>query len=362
MSYGNYPKHEKIKKVLVVKLRNLGDVLLTTPIFSILQSHLPHCQIDAYINEEARPLLADNPHIKEIIGYDRAVKKKFFLQRLLYEFSILRKIRKKKYDLVINLTEGDRGVIVTRVSGALYKVGTDPGSSKKRKVYTHLVKNGPSLRHTVEKNIDALRRIGIFPEEVARKLFFPLDASLEKKVLEKLIFKDYVLIHPTSRWQFKCWPTFKVRALIELLIKEGKNVVVTSGSDEKELQMIDTILAGMKSMRILNLAGKVTLKELGCIIKNARSMFCVDSLPFHIASCVKTPVVALFGPTSEITWGPWQNPHATVITKEISCRPCYQDGCGGSKVSDCLFSIPIEKVFVAIMKKSSLIKEVHQIK
>lgn len=362
MSYGNYPKHEKVKKVLVVKLRNLGDVLLTTPIFSILQSHLPQCQIDAYINEEARPLLVGNPYIKEIISYDRSYKKKSFLQRIFYEFSILRKIRKKKYDLVINLTEGDRGLIVTRISGALYKVGTDPGSPKKRKIYTHFVKNGPSLRHTVEKNIDALRRIGIFPDESSRKLLFPLDSSIEKKVLEKLIFKDYILIHPTSRWQFKCWPIFKVRALIELLIKEGKNIVVTSGSDQKELQIVDKILAGMKSMRLLNLAGKITLKELGSIIKNASGMFCVDSLPFHIASCFKTPVVALFGPTSEVTWGPWQNPHATVITKKISCRPCYQDGCGGSKVSDCLFSIPIERVFAAVMKKTSLIEEIHQIK
>jgi heptosyltransferase-3 len=71
-------------------------------------------------------------------------------------------------------------------------------------------------------------------------------------------------------------------------------------------------------------------------------------VPLHMASALKKPVVAIFGPTSDAAWGPWRNPRAKVVAQNISCRPCYQDGCGGSKYSDCLHTLPVERVLEAL--------------
>jgi heptosyltransferase-3 len=105
--------------------------------------------------------------------------------------------------------------------------------------------------------------------------------------------------------------------------------------------MIDQITHGLD---VLNLAGQISLKELAALVQLSETLICVDSLPFHLASALKKPVVAFFGPTSDVTWGPWRNPHARIVSQPFSCRPCYQDGCGGSKVSDCLATLPIAAV------------------
>src|SRR4029077_20032048 len=105
----------------------------------------------------------------------------------------------------------------------------------------------------------------------------------------------FVLIHPTSRWRFKCWPAPKMRQLAERLLREGKRVIVTSGPDPIEMEMAQEISQGLD---ILNLGGKVSLKELGALIDRSELLICVDSVSFHMASALKKPVVALFGPTS----------------------------------------------------------------
>src|SRR3989338_5139907 len=144
----------------------------------------------------------------------------------------------------------------------------------------------------------------------------------------------------------KCWPVEKMRRLVETLVKQGERVVLTAGTDPVEKAMAEEICQGLD---VLNLAGMVTLKELGACIEASKLLVCVDSLPLHLASAFKKPVIALFGPTSEITWGPWRNPHARILASPFSCRPCYLDGCGGSKKSDCLDSLPFEIVLQAVL-------------
>lgn len=319
MTYGNYPDLSKVKKVLVIKLRHLGDVLLATPLFSALKNAIPHAHIDAHVYEAAVPILEGHPSIHEIIP----CKKKGF-------FHNLRAIRKNTYDLVINLTEGDRGVLIAYFSRAKLRVSYPPKGKWQKKLVTHSIKQCPGLRHTVERNIDALRLIGIFPKEEERELFFSF------KRLDK---DSYILIHPTSRWRFKCWPN--MRELVDRLAKMGKRVVLTSGPDPVELKIVHEIAHGLN---VEVKAGQTTLKELGSLIDASQVLICVDSLPLHIASAIKHPVIAIFGPTSEITWGPWRNPNARILAQNFSCRPCYQDGCGGSKYSDCLATLSVEKV------------------
>lgn len=350
MSYGNYPDLKNVKKILVIKLRHHGDVLLTTPVFAFLRSQLPEASIDALIYQETAPMLDGHPAIRRLHFYDKGWKKLFFFKRWKEELGLLKTIRKEKYDLVINLTEGDRGAIVSWVSQASIRVGLDPekkGFLGKSRVFTHLVKNCKTPRHSVEKNLDALRRIGLFPTPEQRELYFHIPGDIKDRIA-KLLPQKYFVIHPVSRWKFKCWPVSHVAELIQRLHKEGSNVVLTASPDPDEMKMISEIIALCPGIPLTSLAGQIDLKELGAVIERSKMLICVDSVPLHISSALKTPVVVLFGPTSDINWGPWQNPQSSVVSQPLSCRPCLMDGCGGSKRSDCLATLPVSQVLDAI--------------
>ncbi len=175
-------------------------------------------------------------------------------------------------------------------------------------------------------------------------LFLDVPDEAKEKVA-KMVDGPFVIIHPTSRWRFKCWPVEKMRLLTEELIQRGKRVVFTSGPDVVETEMVEKIVKGLD---VINLSGKTSLKEFGALIDMSELLVCVDSVAFHMASALKSRVVAIFGPSSDVTWGPWRNANARIVTQDLSCRPCYMDGCGGSKMSDCLATLPVEKVLRAI--------------
>ncbi len=350
MGYGNYPDLKGVKKALVIKLRHHGDVLLTSPVFSFLKSQIPGIAIDALIYQETAPMLEGHPAIRKLHLYDKNWKKGSFFHRWKNELGLLNQIRKEGYDLVINLTEGDRGAIVSLVSGAKIRVGLDPekkGFLGKSRAFTHLVKHCRTPRHAVEKNLDALRKIGLFPGINERELTFVISDDVSDIVPE-----EYIVIHPVSRWKFKCWPVSHVAELIQRLHEEGKRVVLTASPDKDEMKMIEEIIEKCQGIPLTNLAGKLTLKELGAVIDRSEMLVCVDSVPLHMASALKKPVVVLFGPTSEVNWGPWNNPLAQVVAQKMSCRPCLMDGCGGSKRSDCLATLPVDIVLDQILKSS----------
>jgi heptosyltransferase-3 len=344
MTYGDYPDLGNVKKILVIKLRQLGDVLLTGAVFEVLRNRFPEAQIDAYVYREAFPMLEGHRGVDGLVGYDRGWKKLGLFGRLKKEWELWRRIRGEGYDLVINLTEGDRGVLAARAARARVRVGFEPKGRWQKKVYTHVVKHCPGLRHTVERNLDALRRVGIFPGMEERELF--LEVTEEAiAAMKARVEGPFVVIHPTSRWRFKCWPVEKMRKLTEELVRRGRRVVFTSGPDAVEREMVGEIVKGLD---VVNLSGRISLKELAALIEGCELLVCVDSVPFHMASALKKRVVAIFGPTSDVTWGPWRNEGARVVAQPFSCRPCYQDGCGGSKVSDCLVTLPVGLVLKAI--------------
>ena len=332
-------------KILVIKLRHHGDVLLSSPVFSVLKQRYPTAQIDAYIYKETHPMLAGHPAIDNFIFYDKKTK------TLIGELKRLWRIRRSGYDLVINLTEGDRGALAAKVSKAKTRVGFHPegsGMKGKEKWFTHLAKICPHPRHAVERNLDVLRAIQIFPEINERELTFHIPDRDRLSALKYVEEGQFVLIHPVSRWLFKCLPEKTVAKVIDDLHAKGHRIVMTASPDPKELKMLDEILAHTDAP-VLNLGGKLGLKELGALIDMSELLITVDSVPLHLASALKSPVVAIFGPTSEVNWAPYRNPHATVVTQDFSCRPCYRPGCGDSGVSDCLVTMPVQKILNAIV-------------
>ena len=116
--------------------------------------------------------------------------------------------------------------------------------------------------------------------------------------------------------------------------------------DAEELELIARIRA-LATSPFADLCGKLSLKQMGAVSRSARLFVGVDSAPMHIASAMQTPVVALFGPSGEFNWGPWQVPHR-VLASTHTCRPCGNDGCGGGKLSECLSTLPVSEVLQAV--------------
>ena len=295
-------------------------------------------------------MLAGHPAISDFLLYDKKWKKLPLPMRLLQETKLLQRIRKGKYDLVINLTEGDRGALAAKASKARYCVGFDAegsGMKGKNKCYTHVVRICHKPRHTVERHLDVLRTLGVTIPEEERDVTFHIPLEAKTKIAT-LVPNDYVLIHPVSRWLFKALPITTIANLIQELHTRGKNVVISSSPDAEEMAMVEEILALVPSIPVTNLAGKTSLKELGALIEQSELLITVDSLPLHLSSATKTPVVAIFGPTSEETWAPWRNPNSIVVTKSMPCRPCYMPGCGGSGRSDCLETLELKSILQAV--------------
>lgn len=351
-TYGGYPDLSGVRRVLVVKLRHHGDVLLSSPVFAALAVALPQASVDAFVNRETLPMLQGHPHVAGFLLLDRTVRERGLAARLGEELRLRRALRAGGYDLVINLTEGDRGRFAARVSRAPLRVGFAP-RGRAVKGYTHLVKQPATPRHAVERNLDALRRIGIFPSAESRALHFAIPAADRAIVRERLAGERlepgrFVHVHPASRWRFKTWPAERVAEVVLAMATRGLRCVLTAAPDPAERAMTARIAGLAAPARPVDLAGALTLKQLGAVMDEAAALLTVDSVPLHMASALQRPMVALFGPSSEREWGPWGNPHARVLAGDFPCRPCGLDGCGGSKVSDCLVRLPVARVIATL--------------
>src|SRR6266568_2885989 len=201
--------------------------------------------------------------------------------------------------------------------------------------------------------VEARRRIGIQPRDDERALVLVPGAEAERSVEATLAghglaVKGYLLFHPGSRWQFKCWPADKAAALLDELDRRGERVVISAAPDARERELVADTLARTHHARPIDLSGTLGLKELAALAARARLFIGVDSAPMHIAAAMQTPVVALFGPSGEFEWGPWRVPHRIVASGEHPCRPCGNDGCGGGKVSECPTRLPVEAAMAAV--------------
>jgi heptosyltransferase-3 len=348
---------DTLQRALVIKLRHHGDVLLTSPVLSVLKAHAPQVEIDALIYADTADMLTGHPALSQLHCIDRHARKKGLFPYIRAEWQLLRALQARHYDLIIHLTDHPRGAWLARLCGARWAVTRkiNGRASWWKKAFTHFVSMpGAALRHTVELHLDALRRLGIFPAPDERALTLipgPAAEARVGKLLQELACDGlpFIHIHPASRWHFKCWPSTSMAQLIERLTQQGHRVILTAAPDEAEMRMIDAIQSRL-AQPVPSLAGQLTLKELAALSGRARLFIGVDSAPMHIAAAMGTPSVALFGPSGDKEWGPWGVEHRVVSSDVHPCRPCGIDGCGGSKVSDCLTRLPVERVHQAVQE------------
>jgi len=357
-------------KILLLKFRNIGDVLLTTPLINNLKSFYPDAQIDFAVNNGTEAMINLNPNLNEIFTYDRGyIKSLPVLKKLWNEIQFIRSFQKKKYDLIINLTSGDRGNLIAFFSNASIKVGYKNKNWTSKYVFTHQIPE-QKLRHTIEANLDPLRVLDIPINNKKVEIFW---SSNDAKIVNRELFNinSYIHIHPVSRWLFKCISDITMSQIIDYCDFElGIKVVITASEDKFEIEKVNKILNKCQSTPI-NLSGKLSLTQVAVLNKKAHFFIGVDTSIMHISASNNVPVLAFFGPSGADHWGPWDNDFMEsgysnrngfqsmgrhkVFAESRGCQPCGQDGCDGSKISDCLMTMDID-----LIKKN--IQEMHSAK
>ena len=346
----------RVRRILVTKLRHHGDVLLASPVFTVLHRAAPHAEIDALVYRETAPMLARHPAITELFTIDREWKRSGVLAQAAAEWRLWRTLARRDYDLVIHLTDHRRGAWLRRLVGARHGVAPERSDEGRwwRKSFPHryLLPPHGTHRHTVEVNLDALRRIGLWPADDEKALVLVPGPEAEGRAAallatHRLERGRYIVVHPGSRWLFKCWPADATAAIIDRVAEDGWQVVITGAPDPAERALVDAILAATATP-VVDLSGRISLSELAALIGGARLFFGVDSAPMHMAAAMGTPTVVLFGPSGDADWGPWRVPHRIVASTAFPCRPCGNNGCGGSNHSDCLLTLPVAHVSAAV--------------
>lgn len=344
-----------LRRALVIKLRHHGDVLLASPVLQALKTAAPAAEVDALVYGDTAPMLRGHPALAELHALPRGGRHASPLAHLRAEGRLLSTLRERRYDLVVHLTDHPRGAWLARLLRPRWSVGFERDGAPRwwRGSFTHLARQPRGTpRHTVERHLDLLRRLGIHPAAADKKPALFTTTATQASADGKLRRagwqgQPYAVVHPGSRWLFKAWTPQGNAAVVDHLAARGLAVVLTAAPDPSETALLDAMRTH-SGTPCIDLRGQLTLEELGAVIRQARFFFGVDSVPMHIAAAVDTPGVALFGPSCDVEWRPWSDRVLPLASPDFPCRPCRIDGCGGSKRSDCLTALPTARVLAAV--------------
>jgi heptosyltransferase-3 len=345
-----------VRRALVIKLRHHGDVLLASPVLSVLKNAAPQAEIDALVYADTAAMLRGHPALSRLHLQPRGRKGAWY-ERLGAERALFRALRERRYDLVVHLTDHPRGAWLATVLRPRWSVAfvRYTGQWWWSRAFTHLAPQPMPVdvpRATVERHLDLLRRLGIHPAPAERAPTLAVPDAARESVRAKLRQagwqgERYALVHPGSRWMFKAWTPEGNARVIDHVASRGLAIVLTAAPDAREQQLGDAILRQSRT-RCIDLRGQLSLEELGAAIEQATLFFGVDSVPMHMAAALGVPGAALFGPSDDREWGPWSDKLRAVASMVHPCRPCRIDGCGGSKRSDCLVVLPPAQVIAAL--------------
>ena len=296
------------RKILVIKMRFHGDMLLTTPVISTLKRQYPDAKVDVLLYEDTMPILSENPEINALYGIKN---KKIKTTEKIANFVILiRALRSNQYDLVVNMADQWMVAVLVRLINVPMSISPDFGHRQLafwRKSFTHIVPLKGN--NVVENNLSVLAPLEIETPVAETTMSYKPECweRVHGELVKAGVGERYVVIQPTARQIFKCWENEKFSQVIDALHERGTEVVLTSGPGAEDLASVNAIAQGCKQPPVTALAGKLTFPELGALIDHASLFIGVDSAPGHIAAAVRTPLICLFGATDHVFWRPWSD-------------------------------------------------------
>ena len=360
----------KVRRVLVVRLRSIGDTVLATPSLAALKRFLPNAKVDILLEDWVAPLLEGSEHVNEVIPVGRATK-----ERLQTAW----KLRRTGYDVVFNLHGGTTSTFFTRATGARNRVGYS--HYRYSFLYNHLLSSSADfwntpVTHSAEQQLALLGFAGVPVEDrprsaltVSKDALRSLEARFEhvrqpRELLEYVyeagvfqrtpnipepsadddILSNFALFHPAAAFATKQWGTENFARVAEYLAARGmKRVAVATRSERGVLSS----LTGASRVPIITL-DDLTLPEITALASRAKLFVGNDSGIAHIAAAVNTPAVVIFGSSNRDHWRPWTDAPNEVVYDGLPCQPCAGYECKEFGEPKCIRSIRPEKVIAAV--------------
>ncbi len=303
---------KNLNKILIIQTAFLGDVILATSLVEQLHARWPGCRLDFLLRKGNESLLQDHPKINEVLIWDKKQGKYSHL------FSLLKKIRRKKYDAVINVHRFASSGMLTAFSGAGKKIGfhKNPFSF----LFTDAVKHEMDGRHEVERNSELVTPLFQVEKKLIRPKLYP-----SKKDSDSVPKGKYICMAPCSVWMTKQLPIHK---WVELCnnIPEEINIYLLGAKNEKET--CEIILKKSRHPKIKNKAGELNLLQSAAWMQMAQMSYVNDSAPLHLASSVNAPCTAFFCSTVPRFGFYPLSEHSIILENNsgLKCRPCGLHG------------------------------------
>ncbi len=342
---------DKIRKILVLRYRSIGDILLANPALAALRGKFPDAVIDIVVDDTFEEVLYKNPNIDKIILHPRKPDG----PKWRADLDMIRRLRSEEYDVAIDLHAGPRGAWTAFFSGAQTRIGHS--FRLRNKVCYNMTPETPKPEdHTWKVQFMTVRPLGIeWPEKPEFHLAIPKEkaSSMRKKMEDAgLMFdRNIVLLHPGARVDIKRWPAKEMGRLARWLVDEKNVAVVLAGSDAD----VDEIKAIRKTAGYaLPYFTDISIGELAALIKSAAMIVCNDSGPMHMAGVLNIPTVSLFGPSDPAIWGPVGAKNISVsCLPPMECQPCDQKNCA-HEGDHCMTKIELNDVKQAVNRLGAL--------
>jgi len=315
----------EVRKVLLIRMSELGDIILTTPVIRGLKTRFPGARIDYLTKVQFKEVLSLHPLVRKVIGFDSK-------EGILGLVRLIQDLREERYDLIVDLHINPRSILVRYFSGA-WMMRSYRKYSMERRILKwfriNLLKDGGSV---VERYFSALEDFGVSANGAGPELYISqADKQKARAIIEQagLSGRRLIGLVPGSRRRNKIWPLERFARAGEELAKEfDAGVVILGGEGEQEIAegVYDRLKqAGIE--RVVNVSGKLSIMESSAVIGELELVISNDTALMHIATAVGAPVVAIFGPTTrEMGFFPYSQNALVVERKGLKCRPCSLHG------------------------------------
>lgn len=333
-----------VRRVLVVRLRSVGDTVLATPSLHALRRFLPAARIDVLLEDWVAPLLEGLAEVDRIV----TVRRKSKSSRL----QVARQLRAENYDVVYNLHGGSTAALLTRATGAPHRVGyadyayaslhnhaAPPSSELWGREQTHSAEQQLALPGWTGVPVTdrPATRLAVMPEAAARVAQRLRDAGVDDG-------DAFALVHPAAAFDTKTWAAENFARAVEHLAARGISAVAVAAPDESKV--IEDVRSQTRSPLVS--FTDLSLPELTALAARARLFVGNDSGVAHIAAAVRVPQVVVFGSSNVAHWRPWAQAPSEVVREEMPCAPCPGYTCSEFDAPECIRRVSVERVTAAI--------------
>lgn len=334
------------ERILIIQTAFLGDVILSLPLLQILKKNFPSTKIDFLCIPATSQLLKNNPYVNEVIVYDkRNSGAKGFI-------SLVRKLRSKKYDLLISPHRSFRTALISKLTSARKSISFDKSSMSF--LYDESVKYENNL-HEIQRNLKLLQPAGISENKIVKPELFPgkKESEIVSKFLSEAnihVSEKFICIAPGSVWFTKRFPKEKFIKVCDLLKDQNIKIILTGGDSDKNL--CEYIQGSSLNKNIINASGKFSILESAELIRRSSLLISNDSAPMHIANSMGTDVVAIFGATiPEFGFFPYGGRDIIIETNGLKCRPCSIHGGNECPVNTfiCMHEIDEKRIVESVL-------------